>query len=201
MTIIKNFYLFNLLAFIFIVSCVPPEPLQPSHVVLTSTAIQSYHLTEKDLKNVQFFLDKKLVIIGETTSIDKNVTRFHKLKYFDKHVYDQVTFPRDLPGKLVRTRLDGNLLQKFLKREVLKLDITFDQDQDSKPDTTRFLTFLPNASGGYELETLYSGRLVSYGNKQYRCVSGCSANAIMVDSEFLKLMDRKNRFAPGNRLH
>jgi len=196
MTIQKNILLVNLFAFIFmfVTSCVPPEPLEQRRVVLTSNIIQSHHLTEKDLKNVQFFLDKKLVIIGETTSLDKNLTKFHELKLYENHEYDQVTFPQDVMGKLVRTRLDGNLLQKFLNKEVLKLDITFEAD------TTSFLTFTPNASGGYEMETLYSGKFVRYRNKRYKCLSGCSANAIMVDIEFIQNPIPNERIAPGNEL-
>jgi len=182
------------LIFLFIASCVPPEPLEQRRVVLTSGIIQSHHLAEKDLKNVQFFLDKKLVIIGEKTSLDKNLTRFHELKLYENHEYDQVTFPKDVMGILVRTRLDGNLLQKFLNKQVLKLDITFEAD------TTSFLTFIPNASGGYELETLYNGKFISYRNKRYKCLSGCSANAIMVDIEFIQNNLPKERTAPGSEL-
>ncbi|NIA28595.1 MAG: hypothetical protein GWP06_01620 [Actinobacteria bacterium] len=204
MKISKNVTFVNLFAFIliFITSCVPPTTLAPRRDVLSFNSIQLYGLTENDLKNVQFFLDKELVIIGETTSLQRDVTKFHELKFYEHHMYDQVTFPQDVPGILVRTHLDGNLLQRFLNREVLKLDITFDREKydESKPDTTRFLTFTPNASGGYELETLNSGRSVHYNNKQYQCLSGCSANALMVDAESLKREILKNRIAPGNIL-
>lgn len=200
MTISKILVLVNFIIFIIIASCVPPEPLEQRRVVLTSDIIRSHHLAEKDLKNIQFFLDKKLVIIGGSTSLDKNVSRFHELKVYNKKVYDQVTFPKDLPGQLIRTHLDGNLLQKFLKNEVLKLDITFDKINDSVPDTTRFLTFAPNASGGYELETINIGKFVRYNNKQYKCLSGCSANAIMVDAESLNKILTIKRVAPGNIL-
>ncbi|NOY60700.1 MAG: hypothetical protein GXO75_17475 [Calditrichaeota bacterium] len=194
MTISKNVMLVNLFAFIFVTSCVPPPPLAQTHVVLTSDIIQTYHITENDLKNVQFFLDKKLVIIGDSTSLDKRMTKFHELKLYKNRIYDQVTFSKAAKGILVGTRLDGNLLQRFLKKEVLKLDITFEAD------TTSFLTFIPNASGGYELETLYSGKFVRYRNKQYKCLSGCSANALMVDAEFIQKLITNKRVVPGNEL-
>ncbi len=186
-------YLFALI-FLSIVSCVPPEPVDQRRVVLTSDIIQSHRLAESDLRNVQFFLDKELVIIGEKTSLDKNLTPFHELKLYENHEYDQVTFPKDVMGTLVRTRRDGNLLQKFLNKEVLKLDVTFEAD------TTSFLTFIPNASGGYELETLYNGKFVSYRNRRYKCLAGCSANAIMVDIEFIQNQLPNERVAPGSEV-
>ena len=84
MKISKNVTFVNLFAFIliFITSCVPPTTLAPRRDVLSFNSIQLYGLTENDLKNVQFFLDKKLVIIGETTALDKNIN----ISFYDENV-------------------------------------------------------------------------------------------------------------------
>ena len=176
----KNFVLF--ISAIFLLSSCSPQLS-----VYTKEIHESLAFSDNELKRVQFYLSKEIVLerayeLEETQIKDGKITISR-----DKDL-EQVRIPARTPGIAVFSP-DGQ-----------RLAISFDTQSDEE-----FLMFGPNPKMGNKYMlfasewTRYSG-IVTYGGRQYRTQSGAELTTILVELKALNRQKVESRTVRGRRL-
>ena len=152
-------------------------PFETETTILTEKLIQEYNLSEKDLVELAFFMDKKLIIRQESIERAKSITFAGRLDRIDHRSSNEIAFQPGLRGYAVSVWRE-RVFPFF--REVIKIGITFDDGR------THSLTFSPDIWGRYRLETSFLNNKVTYGSREYDCIYGCSDNYLLIPSRLIQ---------------
>ncbi|MBN2001023.1 hypothetical protein JW935_25990 [candidate division KSB1 bacterium] len=191
----KKLILFLTLSLLFL-SCIQHYyaglPARPTEaVVLTLDMIKKYQLDTEKFKLIHVYLGNELVISREITREEANSGRHKNLTVRKDRTMEELTFPRWVRGNVIGMKKAATFWQKLQNKHTFLLLVSFEDKNGA------YLTFKPNNSGGYILETLGDGHYVKYNSSTYRCVSDCNYIELLVDLEIEEDNSRQTRVVPG----
>ena len=146
----------------------------PSQTVLTERMLIDYGISSANLLRLAYFLSQRLVLRSVSVERQGQVTAYGTLLLQDSHALEDLVFPAQYRGYAVTVWQERTL--PFF-RQITKIGISFD------PQSAQYLTFSPDMSGRYQLETSWLGSRVNYGGQDYDCVQGCSGTYLMVPAQ------------------
>ncbi len=189
-------YVLISLLFLLSLSCIQPYyaglPARPTDaVVVTTRLLKRYHLTTEKLKNIHVYLGNELVISREISQEEANPGRYKNIVVKKNNTEEILTFPRWVRGTVIGMKKQASFWQKLQKKYSLLLLVSFENDNQA------YLTFRPNDSGGYILNTFGDGQYVKYNNSTYRCISEYAYIELMVDLEIVEKSYRQRRTIRG----
>jgi hypothetical protein len=154
----------------------------------SKTTITKYAKEPEKIKNMQFFLEKELILEGTSESRESQVI-------------DHVRFPDYQYGRVIDTKsrfpnLIGQVLERINVENITTLYLCFDDD------ITKLLPFRPDAAGYYVLlETKPGSGKVMYRGKEYSILSAGPVPRLKYDLDYKKSFERVDRTSPENGIN
>jgi hypothetical protein len=152
---------------------VRPNPLK--RVILNSRQIHAHHLDEKQIRSLEVYLEKELVVQLQAIHRSGDVTSRHDLELQKKELKESLTFKAGARGVPVRTE---NVRKLYFFDQGLHIDVSFDT---GTPGTLRFR---PDDNGNYVLRV--DNGHINYNGRRYLCRMGCETNHLLVDVRTLE---------------
>lgn len=181
---------FPLIAMALFFACSPSREYQKQR--LTKEMVQGYKLDNTKLKDAQVFLEKALVLETEITDRKSSISR-HKAELTSVTTDEKITFPANLPGKIIRTNW-------CLFRSAPWLVVSFENKTNKY-----ILTFAPAANGDYclKFDQDQAGDYIQLQDKnkklRYACIQGYQNNGLIIEIHEEKSTPKKPHTVKGNR--
>ncbi len=163
---------------------VRPNPFK--RVILNSRQITAHRLDEKQIRSLQVYLEKELVIQLQAVQRSGDVTYRHDLELQKKSLKESLTFKAGAPGFPTRTQ---EVRRLYFFDQGLHIDVSFD------PETPGTLCFRPDDQGNYVLKVDKGS--ITYNGRRYSCRMGCGSNHLLVDVRTLEEAIETSRVIHG----
>jgi hypothetical protein len=180
----KGFQLLSLVYLVLSPACTTTEPSYGRYIPFTRELISTYSLSEDDIKHLQFYVSKEILLRRELSKGEANIAKGKLIVDNGKEV-DEVDVPQYAPGIADAA--------EFNTDEVDYIDVRFEKGASD----IEFIARVAKPRDSFALMFHNEAHSVPFGDREYQPINDSLHAILLVDRDMLGNLQSKRRVLKG----